>query len=162
MEINYLDHTRSGWLGRQPKRVSSAAVILENESGEVLTIKAKYKSYWALPSGIIDPGETPREGALRETMEEVGIDIHPEVIEFVAVVNRCSDYAQTYQFVFRAPLETKMVDHISLQASEIEAYALVTKEQVLSADREYGEVLRYWALGTTGYIEQVLGKRSDT
>jgi 8-oxo-dGTP diphosphatase len=154
MEINYLNGSREGWLDDQHKRVSSAAMILENERGEALIVKARYKNYWSLPSGIVDPGDTPKEAALRETLEEVGIDVHPEGVEFFAVVNRRSDSMQTYQFVFTAPLLSSMVDHVSLQASEIEAHALVTKEQVLSGDREYGKVLKCWALGTAGYIEQ--------
>jgi len=49
-----------------------------------------------------------------------------------------------------------------LQASEIEAYALVTKDQVLSGDRTYGKVLQHWARGTTGYIEQTFGRQGDS
>jgi len=129
-------------------------MILENGTGQVLAVKANYKSYWTLPGGIIDPGETPKEAALRETLEEVGIDVHPEAANFVAVVDRMSDRAQTYQFIFRAPLAAAMLDHVVLQASEIDEYALVTKEQVLSGDRHYAKALVAWARGTTGYIEQ--------
>lgn len=142
------------WLERLPKRVSSAAMILENADGKVLVVKANYKSYWTLPGGVVDPGETPKEAALRETLEEVGIDIHPEAVSFVAVVDRTSERAQTYQFIFKAPLAQAMIDHVSLQASEIDEYALVTKDQVLAGDRHYAKALTSWATGETGYMEQ--------
>lgn len=150
----YTPTERFGWLERLPKRVSSAAMILENDNGQALIVKANYKSYWTMPGGIIDPGETPKEAALRETLEEVGIDVHPETASFVAVVDRTSERAQTYQFIFKAPLGATMLDHVILQASEIDEYALVSKEQVLSGDRHYAKALIAWAKGENGYIEQ--------
>jgi putative (di)nucleoside polyphosphate hydrolase len=37
---------------------------------------------WQMPQGGLDPGESPREGALRELHEETGID--PSLVEIVA------------------------------------------------------------------------------
>jgi 8-oxo-dGTP pyrophosphatase MutT (NUDIX family) len=42
---------------------------------------------WALPGGRLDPGETPAEGALRETAEEVGLQLTPD-----AVIGLLDDY----------------------------------------------------------------------
>lgn len=145
---------RKAWLDTLPKRASSAAMILEDESGCALIVKAHYKSYWTFPGGIIDPGETPKEAALRETSEEVGIDIYAESVEFVAVIDRRSDDAQTYQFIFTAHLPAESIDNVSLQASEINEYTLVTKAQVLQKDRQYSKALQHWARGVHGYSEQ--------
>ena len=139
-------------------RVSSSAMILENSVGQVLIVKANYKPYWTFPGGVIDPNETPKEGAIRETFEEVGIAVDPSDVEFVAVVNRKSSYAETYQFVFKAPLKPDILETIALQASEIDAYVLVTKTQVATNDREYAKVIQHWMNGTTGYIEQTFGE----
>ena len=51
-----------------------------------------------------------------------------------------------------------MIDHVILQASEIDEYALVTKDQVHSADRYYAKAVEHWMNGTTGYIEQMFEK----
>jgi putative (di)nucleoside polyphosphate hydrolase len=37
---------------------------------------------WQMPQGGLDPGESPREGALRELQEETGIE--PSLVEIVA------------------------------------------------------------------------------
>jgi len=131
-------------------------MILKNDHDEVLIVRANYKNYWTFPGGIIDAGETPKEASIRETYEEVGIDVDSDAVSFVAVVNRRSSYAQTYQFVFSAPLTTSSLDHVVLQASEIEEYALVTMEQVMTDDRRYGKVIQDWARGNKAYIEQTL------
>lgn len=152
-------HKTKKWLKSLPARVSSAAMILENGVGQVLIVKAGYKPYWTIPGGIIEPNESPKQGAIRETFEEVGIKVVPEKVMFVAVVDRVSDFAQTYQFIFKAPIEPGMLDTMILQVSEIDEYALVTKEQVLSGDRYYGRVIYHWAFDKSGYIEQTFGKK---
>ena len=40
---------------------------------EVAIIKTSEEGRWQLPKGIVDPGETPDQAALREVREEAGI-----------------------------------------------------------------------------------------
>ncbi len=136
-------------------------MILENSIGQVLIVKANYKPYWTFPGGIVDPGETPLEGAIRETREEVGIVLKPTDVTFVAVVNRKSDFAETFQFIFKAKLDAGSLNDIILQQSEIDEYALITKSQLKAKDRRYGKVIEHWAAGKTGYIEQTFGKGEE-
>jgi len=45
---------------------------------EVLMIKRKnppFAGHWALPGGFIDPGETPKQAAIRELVEETGLEV---------------------------------------------------------------------------------------
>jgi 8-oxo-dGTP pyrophosphatase MutT (NUDIX family) len=145
---------RRQWVSDQPKRFSSAVMLLETHDGEALAVRSHYKPYWTLPGGVIDPGETPRQGAIRETLEEVGIKVNPAAVSFVAVIDRRSEVAETYQFIFKAPISDADLAAIKLQAGEIEAYEIVSKDQVITADRPYAKALRHWADGTMGYIEQ--------
>lgn len=153
------------WFGNKkffdtlPKRVSSAALILENAAGEALVVKANYKEHWTFPGGIVDPGETPLQAALRETSEEVGLTIDPTSVAFVAVLDRISEHAQSYQFIFSAPLLAGAETAIVLQKSEIDSYAFVSKAKVVAADRFYAESVEDWAAGRAGYIEQVIDIR---
>ncbi|HET6746881.1 MAG TPA: NUDIX hydrolase [Candidatus Saccharimonadales bacterium] len=149
------------WSKTLDRRVSSAAMILENSAGQVLIVKAGYKSYWTFPGGIIDAGETPKEAAIREVFEEVGITVDPSTVDFVAVVNRKSNLAQTYQFIFKTTLTKTMLEHLVLQASELEDYALITKADVTRENRPYGKVIHTWATGAIGYVEQLFDRRTD-
>ncbi len=151
----FTDHAQ--WLESLHKRISSGAVLLENAAGELLIIKNNYKEHWSLPGGVVDPGETPKQAAIREVIEEVGITLASDQVEFVSVIDRVGDNAQTYQFIFRSTVpvdESKIV----LQMDEIDEHAFVTREQVISGDRNYGKVLYAWAHGQTGYVEQTFGR----
>ena len=149
---------RKNWMDAQPKRMSSSAVLLENEAGELLIVKANYKEYWALPGGIIEADETPRQAAVRETREEIGVTLNPDELTFVLVVDRMSGSAQTYQFVFKASLPT---DQIKLQKSELDEFTFVSKDQVLSSDRSYAKVIQNWAHNQDGYVEQAFDQDKE-
>lgn len=145
----------AAWL-KSVSRVSSASLILEDAAGRALIVKANYKRYWTFPGGVIDLGETPAEAAVRETREEVGLDIDPATVSFAWVASRKSRVADTYQFVFRAPLPEGFEEHILLQADEIDDYTLVNKAEIAQAERTYGKVIEHWVDNVGGYVEQAL------
>ena len=51
----------------------SAAVALHDEQGRVLLGLHSDRQIWVLPGGLIEPCETPGDGAVRETWEETGL-----------------------------------------------------------------------------------------
>ncbi|MFF0089806.1 NUDIX domain-containing protein [Streptomyces canus] len=59
-----------------PRILAGAAALFRDASGRVLLVEPNYREGWALPGGTIesDEGETPRQGARRETLEEIGLD----------------------------------------------------------------------------------------
>ena len=67
-------------------RVGVAAIILKD--GRVLLIRRKGvhgEGSWSTPGGHLEFGETPEQCAIRETREEVGIEITN--VRFIAVTN---------------------------------------------------------------------------
>ena len=144
----------------QPKRMSSSGVWLENQAGELLIVKANYKDYWTVPGGVIDEGETPKQAAIRETSEEVGLAVNADDLSFVVVADRISRAAQTYQFIFKATLPSPLQE-IKLQKSEIDDFTFVTQEQVLSSDRRYAKAILSWANNVTGYVEQTFDRDKE-
>jgi phosphohistidine phosphatase len=59
---------------------AAALPILETEEGTKVILISTQKGKWTLPKGVIDPGDSPHEAALREALEEAGLEgeIHPK------------------------------------------------------------------------------------
>ncbi|MBI2335051.1 NUDIX hydrolase, partial [Candidatus Daviesbacteria bacterium] len=56
------------------KREFSAGGIVFNKKGQVLLTKHSQNHHWSFPKGLIDPGQTPQEAAVREVKEEGGVE----------------------------------------------------------------------------------------
>jgi ADP-ribose pyrophosphatase YjhB (NUDIX family) len=54
--------------------VPSVNVVVVNDAGEILLIRRTDNDNWALPGGAMDLGESLPEAAVRETLEETGIE----------------------------------------------------------------------------------------
>lgn len=55
----------------------AGAFIVKND--EILLLRHKKYGMWLQPGGHVEEGETPDEAAIRETMEEVGLEV--EILE---------------------------------------------------------------------------------
>jgi ADP-ribose pyrophosphatase YjhB (NUDIX family) len=49
-------------------------VVVANDAGEILLIRRTDNGNWAVPGGAIDLGESVAQAAVRETLEESGIE----------------------------------------------------------------------------------------
>ncbi|WP_308406460.1 NUDIX hydrolase [Streptomyces sp. AC602_WCS936] len=60
-----------------PRVLAGAAAVCRDAEGRVLLVEPNYREGWTLPGGTIESedGETPRQGARRETAEEIGLDV---------------------------------------------------------------------------------------
>ncbi|HZG04795.1 MAG TPA: NUDIX domain-containing protein [Streptomyces sp.] len=50
--------------------------------GRLLMVRVRGRDCWELPGGGIEPGETPRQAAVRELWEETGQTVAPERLRF--------------------------------------------------------------------------------
>jgi ADP-ribose pyrophosphatase YjhB (NUDIX family) len=57
----------------RPTPFSAADAAVINTRGELLLIQRADNAKWAMPGGALEVGETPAQGALRETFEETGV-----------------------------------------------------------------------------------------
>ena len=57
-----------------PRKRLIAHVLLSDDDQRVLLCETQFKTDWELPGGIVEPGESPRLGAIREVSEELGVD----------------------------------------------------------------------------------------
>jgi len=81
-------------------RLSTHAVITNNQS-EVLLLRAAYGDLnWGLPGGALDPGETVHEALIRECLEELSCRIN---IKYLSGVYYHSAY-NSHAFIFRCEI----------------------------------------------------------
>ena len=81
------------------KTKSGANVILVKD-GKILLLLRRLgwkTGYWGPPGGHIDPGETPKQAAVRETYEEAGLRIKESDLELVAQRTK-HDFGMIYYY----------------------------------------------------------------
>lgn len=52
---------------------AAAGVLYVDPADNVLMVQASYKQHWDLPGGVVEPGESPMDAAVREVKEELGV-----------------------------------------------------------------------------------------
>jgi 8-oxo-dGTP pyrophosphatase MutT (NUDIX family)/predicted kinase len=53
----------------------AAGVLLFDDQGRVLLVDPTYKPGWEFPGGVVEPGEAPSCGGMREVAEELGVEL---------------------------------------------------------------------------------------
>ncbi|WP_433436192.1 NUDIX domain-containing protein [Nonomuraea sp. CA-141351] len=65
------------WYASLPTAYVSACMLLTDGDDRVLLVKPDYRPHWAIPGGVVEAGEAPHECAMREILEELGLDVRP-------------------------------------------------------------------------------------
>ncbi|GAA4975325.1 NUDIX domain-containing protein [Yinghuangia aomiensis] len=91
-------------VGTHPLWLSGVtAVVVDGD--RVLLVRRADNGAWTPVTGIIDPGEHPADAAVREVLEETGVDAAPERLALVHVTKMSvytnGDQAQYLDLVFR-------------------------------------------------------------
>ena len=67
-----------------PSYTVGAICVIERADGALLLLRLSYRNEWGFPGGLLRRGEEAADGARREAMEEVGLDI--EIVSEPSVV----------------------------------------------------------------------------
>ena len=106
-------------------------VIIRNSTGEVLLAKVKrghFTGHWSLPGGYMDHDEHPSIGCVRETLEELGIDITLKQSTPVITQKIFNDDGISFvSFTYQSQWEGDISD-LKLQTEEIEEAKWFTLE----------------------------------
>ena len=73
--------------------------LIKTDEGYLVTKRSKqettYPEYWDIPGGLAELGELPKDALIRETKEEVGLDIIP-----TSVIHEDSNLDESKNIVF--------------------------------------------------------------
>jgi len=108
------------------------------EDGRVLLAKRAIeprKGTWGIPQGFMEHGETTRQAAAREVLEETGAIVLPEDLKFRAVYN--------------VPGSVQLVYTTQVSSSDI-------KEQIVKYNTEVGEFMEVELVATESLDEKEL------
>ncbi|MFD1662421.1 NUDIX domain-containing protein [Streptomyces caeni] len=133
----------AAYIASLPRIIAGAAALFRDAEGRVLLVEPNYRDGWTLPGGTIesDDGETPRQGARRETAEEIGLDVglgRLLAVDWVHGVGRPPLVAYVYDGGVLAEDDIKA---IRLQEEELLSWRFVPRD------------------GLTGYLPGELGLR---
>ncbi|MFG3206354.1 NUDIX domain-containing protein [Streptomyces sp. NPDC048192] len=120
------------YIASLPRVLAGAAMLFRDAEGRVLLVEPNYREGWALPGGTIesDDGETPRQGARRETLEEIGLDVEPGrllAVDWVHGAGRPPLVAYLYD---GGVLDEAALKAIRLQEEELLSWRLVPREDL--------------------------------
>ncbi len=116
--------------------ISVVGVIIINENNEILLQKrSRFKrtspGKWGICSGKVDLGETPLEAGVRETIEEIGIDLKKEELKLLSI-DKIEKLHLTAYYV-RKNIE---INKCKLQEDELEEVKYFKIEELQNLDTE--------------------------
>lgn len=60
-----------------PRKIVAAAVVCRDHDDRLLVVHDDFRDHWTIPGGVVDGGEDPLTGAVREAWEESGVPVRP-------------------------------------------------------------------------------------
>ncbi|NKQ25485.1 NUDIX domain-containing protein [Streptomyces galbus] len=122
----------AAYIASLPRVLVGAAALFRDAEGRVLLVEPNYREGWALPGGTVesDDGESPRRGARRETLEEIGLDRELGrllAVDWVPGTDRPPLVAYLYD---GGVLDEDDLKAIRLQEEELLSWRLVPREDL--------------------------------
>ncbi len=113
-----------------PRKRLIAHVLIRDVEGRILLCETQFKPDWELPGGIVEAGEPPRIGAVREVREELGIEL---VLGRLMITDWMPPYLgweDALELIYDGGLiDEADLGSLVLQPAEIRRVRLVTLEQ---------------------------------
>lgn len=124
----------AGLFGGRYRRTEGAHVFLTDDLGRVLVVRTTYLGPgWMLPGGRIERGETPHDGAARETQEETGLAV---IVERLVLVD--ARRGRDVSFVYAGRV---VGGEMQPQFGEIAEVAWVDREEIARTSRPLHQLL---------------------
>lgn len=99
--LEQIEPLRSTVFSRPTPLATGEAAVIDGE-GRIMLVRRVDSGKWAMPGGFLEVGETPAEGAVRETLEETGVHCRAKSLVGVFDSRLCGSTSphHLYQFLF--------------------------------------------------------------
>jgi 8-oxo-dGTP diphosphatase len=115
-----------------PQKRMSAGCLFFDERGRLLIVNPTYKETWEIPGGVVEPNESPREAAIREVAEELGLVCRLKRLLCVDYKSETGTSIESVQFIFLGPvLNAEMINRIRLPREELSEFRLLAPEKAV-------------------------------
>ena len=107
------------------QEIRGTAIVIFDEQDRVLIVKRAKRSHWmperwGLPGGRMEPGETPPEAVIRETKEEVNLDVRN--IDELQIKSEHGIYFTTREYSGTVTLSDEHTDFAWASPDELSSY----------------------------------------
>ena len=144
----------------------TAHIWLYTKQGEILLSQRSAKKIicpllWDVSvAGHIDAGETPEQAGIRETQEEIGLDLKASQLNKIGVFECFQSYENgivdnEFHNTFIAPLKVPL-SNLQRQAEEVEALKLVTLQEFKTLIKNIGANGNHFVPSNKSYYQLVL------
>jgi 8-oxo-dGTP pyrophosphatase MutT (NUDIX family) len=108
-----------------------AGVLFTDAVGRALLVEPVYKDYWEIVGGCVEENESPRQAALREMKEELGMTVPLGRLLVVDWVPPRTDRTEGVMFVYDGgTLDKQRTADIYLPAAELSGWAWCDQKQI--------------------------------
>ena len=113
-----------------PKKRLSAGMLLFDQQGKLLIVEPAYKATWEIPGGVVESNESPRQTAVREVAEELGLYCEPHRLLGVDYCGESESRTESVNFIFLGPVLTPQdIAAIRLRQDELLSYKLLPPKE---------------------------------
>jgi 8-oxo-dGTP diphosphatase len=133
----------------------AAGVLFRDADERVLLVKPTYKKGWDIPGGYVEPGESPKQAAVREVAEELGISLP---VGRLLVVDWAPQDGEGDKILFvfdGGTIDPSLTEKADVQASEIAELRLAGPDELagLLPDRLLRRIRGALATRDDAYLE---------
>ena len=114
-----------------PRKRGISQLLLCDPADRVLLCQLTYKRDWDLPGGVIEVGESPRTGLVREVAEELGLELEPGALLLTDWLPPWGGWDDALCLVFDGGTHpADIIDRMTKDPREIKGVAFCTPEEV--------------------------------